>query len=504
MINLLRKHQQPVMIGITIVIIIAFGWFFTPGNRSKNAPDRKVQIYGRNYTEAELERRGLSFSVAMYVGLRDLVIGLTLGNPNSEQAGSDFVLNSYVLEHEAQRLGITVNENEVVDTIEKLPRFQTNGAFDPVKYRLFEENVLRPKGFTVERLEELVRNQIRLQKLTALLGSTVEVTPGEFRSEYVLTHQKMHVDVLRFDLADFKAAVTPTEEEIKKVFTEREKSYMSAEKRVVSYVKIDLSEAEKALKGKELMDARQNLANRANDFGQDLLKENASFAQVAKTYKLEVKTTPEFSEAQPSADLAEVPQAAETAFKLTEKEPVSDALPMGNGYCILHLEKVTPSRQLTFEEARPQVIEQIKTERANTALVSKANEVQAKIAADLKAGKSFADAAKDAGQKVESFPVFSLSETQPVEGKPNAQEIVSKAVVLPDAGLSEFIRVNEGGLLVFLEKRDPIDEAQYQKDQAAQIAAIRERKSIITFMGWLQSRAKYANIQGPQQTAPQH
>ena len=504
MINLLRKHQQPVMIGITIVIIIAFGWFFTPGNRSKNAPDRKVRIYGRNYTEAELERRGLNFSLAMYAGLQELIIGLTLGNPNGEQAGSDFLVNSFVLEHEAQRLGITVDDNEVVGVIEKLPRFQTNGAYDPVKYRFFEENVLRPRGFTVERLEELVRDQIRLQKLTALLGSTVEVTPGEFRSEYVLTHQKLHASVVQLDLATFKAAITPTEEEIKKVFTEREKTYLSAEKRVVSYVKIDLSEAEKALKGKELMDARQNLANRANDFGQDLLKDNASFAQVAKTYKLEVKTAPEFTEAQPPADLAEVPQAAATAFKLTEKEAVSDALPMGNGYCILHLEKVTPSRQLTLEEARPQVIEQIQTERANTALVSKGNEVQAKIAAALKAGKSFADAAKEVGQKVENFPVFSLSDPQQVQEKRNAQEIVSQAVVLPDGGLSEWIPTPSGGLLVFLEKRDPIDEALYQKDEASQIAAVRERKSIITFMNWLQSRVKFANLQGPQQTAPQH
>jgi len=494
MINVLRKHQQPVMIGITIVIIIAFGWFFTPGNRSKSSPDHKVRIYGRNYSEAELERRGRSFSVAMHAGLRELIVGLTLGNPSGEQAGTDFVLNSYVLDHEATRLGITADDNEVAGVIEKLPRFQTNGAYDPAKYSAFEESVLKPSGFTVTRLEDLVRDQIRLQKLVTLLGSTVEVTPDEFRSEYVQTHQKMHASVVRFDLADFKAAVQPTEEEVSKVFKEREKTYISAEKRAVSYVKLDLSEAEKALKGKELMDARQNLANRANDFGQDLLKENAVFAEVAKKYGLEVKTAPEFSEAEPPADIAAVPQAAAAAFKLTDTEPTSDALPMGNGYCVLHLEKVTPSRQLTFEEARPQVIEQIKTERANTALVAKGQEVQAKIAADLKAGKSFADAAKDAGQKVESFPAFSLSD-QKLDELPNAQEVIGRAVTLADGEVSEFLPIANGGLLVFLEKRDPIDEAQYKKDEASQIAEIRERKNLVTFIGWLQTRGKFANIQ---------
>jgi len=503
MINVLRKHQQPLMIGITIVIIIAFGLFFTPGNRSKSAPDKKYRIYGRNYSEAELERRGRSFSVAMYAGLRELIVGLTLGNPSGEQAGSDFVLNSYVLDHEAARLGIIADDNEVAGVIEKLPRFQTNGAYDPAKYSAFEENVLKPNGFTVARLEELVRDQIRLQKLVTLLGSTVEVTPGEFRAEYVQAHQKMHASVVRLDLAEFKAAVQPTEEEVSKVFKEREKTYTSAEKRAVSYVKLDLSEAEKALKGKEMMDARQNLANRANDFGQDLLKDNAVFAEVAKKYGLEVKTTPEFSEAEPPADIAAVPQATAAAFKLTDKEPTSDALPMGNGYCVLHLEKVTPSRQLTLEEARPRVIDQIKTERANTALVAKGQEVQAKIVANLKAGKAFADAAKDAGQKVENFPVFSLSD-QKLEELPNAQEVIGKAVTLADGEVSEFLPTANGGLLVFLEKRDPIDEAEYKKDEASQIAAIRERKSFITFIGWLQTRGKFANIQGPQRGASEH
>ena len=495
MINLLRKHQQPVMIGITIVIIIAFGWFFTPGNRSKNAPDQKVRIYGRSYSQAEIDRKGRSFTVAMYAGLEDLIVALTLGNPRGEQAMSDFIVNSFVLQYEAKRLGITVDDTEVANTIEKLPSFQTNGAYDSAKFSVFEEKVLKPSGFTMAQLEELVRDQIRMHKLVTLLGSTAEITPGEFRSKYILSHQKMYIAILRLEQANFKASITPTDEEIATVFKEREKTYTAPEKRTVSFVKLDLSEAEKALKGKEMMEARQNLANRANDFGQDLLKENASFAEVAKTYKLEVKTTAEFSETEPPKDLDGVPQAAATAFKLTEKEPLSDALPVGNGYCILHLEKVTPSRQLTFEEARPHVIEQIKTERANMALITKGNEVQAAIAAAMKGGKSFAEAAKDAGQKVDNLPAFSLTEPKAVQEIPDAQEIVGKAVSLAEGELSEFFPSTQGGLIVLLEKRDPIDEGQFQKDEASQIAMLRERKSFTTFLGWLQTRMKFANVQ---------
>ncbi len=481
------------MIVLTIVIIIAFGVFFTPGSgKGRQAAGRDFRIYNRSYSQDDLERRARGMRVAMYGGLGDLVIGLTLGNPYSERAADNYVIDSIVLEHEAAVLGITATDNEVVAAVEKLPGFQTAGTFDPAKYNAFIDNVLKPNGFTADRFDALVRNQLRLKKLVELLGGTVEVTPAEYRAQYIQSYQKIHASVARLSLEDFKAAVTPTDEEIKKVYEGHEKSYTAPEKRVVSFVRLDLTDAEKALKGKELLDARQNLANRANDFGQDLLKEGAVFADVAKKYGLSVQTTPEFSEKAAPEALQTVPQAATAAFKLTEAEPLSDALPAGNGYAILHLDKVVPSRQLTFEEAKPQVIEQIKTERANSALVAKGAEGRAKLEASLKAGKPFDVAAKEAGFKVETPDAFSPAE--PPEKLTNAEEILTKAVELSDGALSEFTPVAGGGLIVHVEKRDPVDEAELKKNEAERLASANERKGMIVFMQWLETRRKQANI----------
>lgn len=502
MVNLLRKHQQPLMIFVTFVIIIAFVVFYNGNSSSKNQPQQGFRIYGRDYSQEEIQRKVRRFSVAMRAGLGELAYGLT-GNPNSEQAVENFVWNSFVLDHEAQRLGITANENEVTEAIAKLPVFQTNGAFDPIKYQGFVENILRPNGFTSLQLEDLVRDQLRMQKLMTLVGSTAELTPAEFRASYVQEHQKMHLSVIRFDLADFKGSVQPAEDEIKKVFEERKASLNTGEKRAISYVQLDLNAEQKALKGKELVDARQALADRASDFGQAMLDPKANFADTAKKMNLEVKMTPEFAQAQPPAELSASPDLAAAAFQLTEKEPTGDALSVGNGYYILHLEKVTPSRPLTFEEARPQVIEQIKAERGNQLLVAKANEVAGKIADAVKAGKSFADAAAEAGLKVETLPAFSLVE--PLEGKANLQEIVSKAVELDDGESSAFTPVENGGFIVHFDKRDPIDEAQFEKDQKTQMATARMGKSYVAFHEWLQSRRKLADLKnvGPQRGVAQ-
>lgn len=504
MVNLLRKHQQPLMIFVTVVIIIAFVVFYNGNSSSKNQSQHSqaFKIYGRSYSQEEIQRKARRFEVAKRAGLMELVYGLT-GNPSSQQALENFVWNSFVLDHEAQRLGITANDNEVAAAMEKLPIFQTNNTFDPVKYQGFVENLLRPNGFTSLQLEDLVRDQLRLQKLVTLVGSTAEITPAEFRATYTQEHQKMHLSVIRFALADFKAQVQPTEDEIKKVFEERKASLNTGEKRAVSFVQLDLTAAQKALKGKELVDARQTLADRASDFGQAMLDPKANFAETAKSMGLEVKTTPEFTQTQPPAELSTSPELAAAAFALTEKDSTGDAVAVGNGYYILHLEKITPTRPLTLEEARPLVIEQIKTERGNQLLATKANEVAGKIAEALKAGKSFKDAVAEVGQKIETIPAFSL--TEPAEDTANLQEIVSKAVELGDGELSTFTPVENGGFIVHFDQREPIDEAQFEKDQKAQIATARMGKSYLAFSEWLQTRRKAADLKsvGPQQGVAQ-
>jgi hypothetical protein len=359
---------------------------------------------------------------------------------------------------------------------------------------MFVQNLLAPNGFTDVQLEEIIRDDLRLRKVRDLVGSTIDVTPAEFRTVYVQNHQKTVVSLIRMNVGTFAAAVTPTEEEVAKYFEEHKAAFTTSEQRVVSFVELGLTEEEKQLSGKEKVDALQKVSDRANDFGQALLdSKEAGFDEVAKKFGAEVKTTPEFTEGTPAPELKEVPQGAIAAFRLTEAEPNSDAIQTENGFYILHLEKVIPSRPLSLDEARPGVIAQIKNERGHEKLVSTANEVRAKVEEALKAGKSFEEAAAAAGQKSESFPAFSLSE--PPSNQAFASEIAEKSVELAEGGLSEFVPTAEGGLLIHLDRREPIDEAKFAKDQEAQLNGLRMRKRFAAFREWLNLRRKAANVQ---------
>jgi len=490
MVNLLRKYQKPLMTVITFLIIVAFVWLYNGRTQFDRTGQRSYRIYDRSLSQAEVERTARRFHLARALGLNEMIIGLAGNAMSQEQAMENFVWNSYVLTHEARKLGLTPTDAEVANALKGLPALQTNGQFDPVKYQEFIQNLLMPNGFTDAQLEELVRDSLRLKRLTELVGSTIDATPAEFRALYIRNNQKSEVSLIRFALSDFTAAVTPTEEEIAKFYDDHLPSLNTDEKRTISYVKIELSEEEKKLTGKERMEALQKQSARAEEFGQAMLEPGAQFTTVAEKMGLAVKTAPEFTEADPPSDLAAVPQAPVTAFRLTEETPTSDPVETETGLLILHLDKLVPKRPLTREEARPRVVEGIKDEKGRNALTIKANETHAKIAEAMKAGKSFEDAAAEAGVKVESFPAFSAAEPA---GQPFAPEIAEAAAPLPEGGLSTPVSTSEGALLVHLVRRQPVDESKLAEEQGKQLEGLRSFKRYVAFNEWLRLRLKEAN-----------
>jgi len=302
----------------------------------------------------------------------------------------------------------------------------------------------------------------------------------------------MNVSLVEFKAEDFAKAIQPTDEEIKKYYEGHKSALNSEELRTVSFVKLGLSDAQKDLKDKAKVDAQQKLADAANDFTQAMLDKKASFAEVAKQQNLEVKTTPAFTQTAPAPELISAPQVVAEAFKRTEKDPNSDPIQVENSFYILHLDKVTPSRPLTLDEARPKVVEQIKSERGHDELVAQSTKVKASIADALKAGKAFPEAVAAAGVKAEKFPAFSVSEPS---DKPNAQEILQKAVELTPGAVSDLVQVETGGLLVHLDNVEPIDEAKFKKDEETQMAGLRRGKRYSAFRQWMLLQRKAADVQ---------
>lgn len=496
MVHLLRKYQQTLMLLVTVLVIISFVWFYNY-NKDPYAHSSVVgTVYGRRVAMVEFQRGMRLFEVARNLMLFDLLQSLVGQAQSLDQARENFVWNTIVLRHEADQLAIAATDDEVINDVQKLPAFQTNGVYDSSKYNLFLERVLAPNGMTAVQLEELVRDHLRLQKLKTLLGTSVAASPAEVRDAFERLHRKTELSVARLKLDDFKTAVKLTEDDLKKAFEEQKETLKSDELRTVKFVAFLLSPEEKKQPPKERVEQMQKLADKAEQFVVAMTEKEAKFEEVAKKLGAEVKETPPFSMHEPPEVVGKSAEVAQATFeRLTLEQPNSDPIiDPENGYYIVQLTGITPSQPLTYEQAKPQLETRLKEDRAHEAMNLRAAEIRQKLDAESKAGKTFADAATAAGITIEKIPAFSFAEPPPAGAAPDVRMIMSQSAELAENETSAPIPTQDGVVLVHVDKRFPVDEEKFaaQKTILAQNISRSKRDSV--FEQWLKTQREAAGV----------
>jgi peptidyl-prolyl cis-trans isomerase D len=492
----IRRYQQPLLIIFTVLIIIAFvGFFDRSGMMGKFGHDAAATIYGRPVTEVQMQREARKFSLAQKLGMQDLLVSL-VGRPQSESdAIENFMWNSMVARHEAEELGVSLSDDEVLTGVQALRVFQTGGAFDPKKYEMIVKNALPPMGFDEKQVADLVRDELTLKKLKTLLATTVAPAPAEVRAMYDERYQKTEASVVRFKLDDFLATATVSDEDVQKLYEGRKDQLKSEEKRKVKVAAFVLPTTDKPLEGKERAEQLGKLSKAAEDFAVAMTEKDADFAAAAATAGAKVEDVPEFTRRELPPALGGAQDVVAAAFKVSLKEPVSEIITTERGYYALQLTGISEVRPLTLDEAKPKLVEQLKRERALEALNLKATEIRTKIDTELKAGKSLAEGAAAAGVKAEAFGAFSQAE--PKFDGADAGEVMRAAFDMKEGALSPFTPTATGGILVRVDKRLPIDDSKFaaQKDFLADNVSQFARETM--FIEWLKNRRTEARVMMP-------
>lgn len=504
MVNLIRRFQKPLLIVIVILVIISYVIFYNM-NATRGLPtsDSVATIYGRGVTHMQQEKAAMRFQVTFLLRMTDVLFALggqeaaiaaMMGQDPGGAAVENYIWNSMVLRHEAEALGVTPSEAEIETAVKTTPAFQTNGQFDYNKYAIFNQNVLSHRGFTTADLQDVIADQIRVSKVRDLIGATTHASPAEVREIYVQRNQKSDISYIRLKLDDFKAAVPVSDEDVSKLFNERQATLKTDEKRKVRYVGFTLAAESKAMTPKDRAQATQKLAERAQNLAIALTEKGASLESVAAQQQVAVAETPLFTQQDAPSELGRSEEAVQAAFKLTEAEPHSDPVSAENGYFVMELSGTEPSRPMTLEEAKGLLTEQIKNERAQEAMNLKASELRTKIDAELKVGKSLEEAAQTAGVTVEKLPGFSLGDRSQGGDAPESSAIRSRAPELKEGELSELVPTPTGGILVRVDKRLPIDEAAFEKEKVAETQRFERQQDAMLFMDWLRVRRNAAEI----------
>jgi hypothetical protein len=504
MITIMRKHHKVLMIFITGLVCISFSWYWNKTDFAQMGNGVVGKIYDRNVSQVEFQRNSRLLRLAADLGMRDLTNTLTIGAQTENEAYENFSWNLMVLRHEADALGIKPTTAEIAEAVKTLPAFQGKDGFDLAKYTDFADHALAPMGFSEAQIEELASDQIAMDRVQKLLGTGISVAESQMRNDFQQAYSKMDVSVVRFHVTDFTNQVQVSDDDVSSYYSAHKAQLKSEEKRQVEFVSFVLSGEEKKLTGKPRIDVLQKLADNANDLTDAIQVKGADFDAVAKKFNLTPTATGEFTEAAPAPQIAATPELVKAAFALTNDAPNSDAIQASDGFYIEHLVKIDPARPLTLEEARPKIVDTLKQERVKALIASKAAATAKEIREAIKSGKPVEEGAAKAGVKAESIPAFALlgqppgappSAPETKDEAPDMQTIKQTASEMNPGDVSDLVPEPEGGLLVVLEKREPLDTAKFNAAKPLLESRALQNKTQVVFIEWLLERRRQADIQ---------
>lgn len=498
MVNLMRKYRQQLLTVVTAFTIVTFVWLYNDQRLGGHGGEGTVgTIYEKPVYLTEYQHGLRRFQMCQELQMFDLVGGLAGNARTMEEAQPNFVFGNYVLHHEADALGIKPSDAEVVDAVKGMQVFQTNGQFDKAKYDLYKQR-LGSLGFTEEQILDAARDTLRIEKLKTLVGTTISAPPSELKKAFAEQNQKVEVSFVRLKEEDFAKEVQISEEDLKKAYEERKGAFQTEQMRKVKVAAFALTDDEKKLQGRERGAAMQKAMDHASDFAIALTEKDAKLETAAAKNNVKLIETPAFSRGAPPKELGESSKATAAAFDLTKEKPLSDpiASEKNDGYYIMQLLDVQQPRQQTLDEVKTKLTDALKRERISEKLNAKANEVRGQIDADLKAGKSFDDAAKAAGLTAEKLPAFSMAEP-PKGNQPGVREIQRAQAELAEGDLSEVLSTVGGRLIFRVDKRLPIDESAFEKEKSNLAERFNQFQSESAFRMWFAERRKAAKPDSP-------
>jgi len=149
-----------------------------------------------------------------------------------------------VLQHEADRLGLQVSEEDLVHFLQSGPYAEylfPGGKFiGQDQYTNFVETEFRiPKL----QFESEVRGDLELQRLQSLVTGGVSVSDSAVRADYLESGTKVKFDYAVISAADIKATINPSDADLQAFFKKSAARYANAvaEARKLSFISFDSS-----------------------------------------------------------------------------------------------------------------------------------------------------------------------------------------------------------------------------------------------------------------------
>jgi hypothetical protein len=551
MIENLRKYTGLIIV-VFVILFISFFFMDTSSVRNMHSGQAMLKIAGRTYSDKEFNTLGTSsleltsnLARSGDFGLYQFLMGLSAGATSQSDAAEKFFISRMILRQAKEEFGVYPGEEEISAYLKTLRVFAgPDQKFNPETYRNFVDKGMGRLGMTEKDLRELASDVLASKKINAIVGSGLGVDRDAVASNLALENQQITGDIGRLSLTPFEEKIQPTEEEIKKYWEGISDSFTTEPRRKFTYIvatpalpaadaaaekdepesiadaaasedvkkaAAKKKEEEKAQRAAKLAEERRKKQLELDSLVDDFLfkleeQKGAGFEELAKANGWEVKTSEFFARSASPKDLdvkmrssSRGGSAVDQLFLIKETadpfSKISEAIAVGeNQWIVARIDGEEKSRPKTYEEARADARAQYISEKAAEALKTAANDAVTKIKLLLAAGKSFPDAAKEAG--VPDTKAFTaITSTYRPDQATEPKNLFEATRTIDPGSIAEVIVEDDRAFIVHVAKREVVKAADAAAKIDAEIKSRASENETIAFSSWMAARTEDAKVE---------
>ena len=530
--TVLVKHNKILFGAFSIIIIISFVWFFTPGIDgsllfgNRMSPNSVVgKVFGRKVKLKDYQKA---------VDNKSLL--LSLYNPAAPAELRDYVIanifTDIALEAAAENAGITVPDEEVIAEIKRIPVFNSEKGFDHERYEAFIKSYVEPSGLTTADFEESIRKFIATRKLLQGTSLNVIVVPDELDQFMNLRLEKIKASAIRFPFASYKPGKI-SEQELEDFYRKNTQLFMTAPQLMAEVVKFDYKNYMKDVKVTEkqiadyykasedkfkkdgkvqplaavraqiigelkLEEAKGKAMDAAREFRNELYNAASEvstgagqievFNTLAAKYGFQlIKPVSWLTASSELIDkIGREPALVAALFQTTERYPITKSIAGKRAAYVAVAVKRQPSVPAPFAEVKAKVEEALALQRARAAAKEAASNFAAKLAASKNPQAELAAAAKNPGIQIKPIKEFSRQTVNPADYE-------ARYALMATDNITPVVPMADGMMMILIEKRTPPTAAEKQalKDTlTSEFQAEKRALAETAFLDWVRANTE--------------
>lgn len=389
---------------------------------------------------AQLRSRGLDEQTALAIGMPEAVL--------------DRMVDESLLHREIERLGLTVSDAAVADSIRKDPAFQNElNQFDRLRY----QQMLNYLGYSEAAYVRLKRAELAQQAL--LSSMTADVTMPSSLTDTVFSYvgERRRFNVLPVPVDPAMELPAPDDATLKSYFEENAEAYRAPELRKIAFLHMNAEKmvSQVSVDDQEVRDAYEAaIASYTTPEKRDItqLQFSSEDAAQAAFSALQDGKTPQDAAGE-TGKLVELgdltksgvvdPALAEAAFASEEPGPVAPVKGMF-GWIVPVVNSIDKGGTKAFEDVSGEIRARLIQEKASDALFDLTGAVENAIGS----GSNLEDAASRFGLQVQTLDAVDANgdgpDGKPVEGLPPGNKFLQVAFS-EESGLESLLEEDGAG-----------------------------------------------------------